>query len=1304
MSRKDHLEQSIRESHAIIREYEGILQTSNRAEERLRAQRQIDRQWRLIEGCLKEYAPLAGGVLPPDIAEIAAHFNPTGQDSTTGVQVVQQPRTINTEGGAYVEGTVGTGGGEFIGRDQHIHGDKVQGDKVMGDKVTIIIQPTRQEPTTGVQAVREYVDLEIHILGQQANGYPVDITLNGQQEFRGYLSAGILPWVSTGDRAADGRELFDALFDDRKLRDAWGQAKGMAIPRHIRLCIDVDAPALHALPWELMQEGEVMLSAGADTPFSRYLPDDSPWGGAVQERPMRVLAVISNPQDLQERYHLLPVDVEAERGILESALATVDQVKLDFLDAPVTPERLEGALRKRYHVLHFVGHGAFSTERQQAALYMQDGNGNAQRVLDGDLVRMLAQLGTRPELVTLVACQSATRSTADAFAGLGPKLVSIGIPAVLAMQDVVTIETARVFEATFYQRLLAHGYVDLAANEARGTLLTAGRSDAAVPVLFLRLKDGQLFAPVRGERVSPIPGVIVRETILDQGKSLRDVELAYLDGLLEDYKYWLDHYTPLAGIAEVRAAVKDGPRLDLPMPFIPRGFEKLIEHDFGGRGEVKREQVDDLREAINEHRRIILLGDPGSGKTTTLWRLAYDYAQAAREDEKAPLPVFVPLGSYTDDGPFDDYLARHLGQLSSDRLILLLDGLNEMPQVDYSKRVGRIREVLAQYPGGMVVVTCRALDYVVRLENLQKVEVSPLDDDRIRDFLHNYLGEGAGERLYQELWGGDGVQELWDTWQGVGGTWEQFWTADTMPRNVYSETTPDQDRLWADLKQGSRPLLTLGRNPYLLLMMAQVYAEAGGVLPSNRARLFEAFADTLLEREKERGEGEWIEAQTQKDGLAALAYAMQIEGGGQGTTVGRKWALEHLCKAVPGCDAERLLYLATSASLLDTSDTTVRFYHQLLQEYFAACGLKRQTRAFTQYWSAGWWVPSGWEETFILLSGVEEDASALLVRLAEVNPVVAARCLTQGGATADGAARGSTVTALVPALSDERASATARCQAGYLLGRLGDPRPGVSLRADGLPDIAWCDVPAGSFLMGSDDAPYDDEKPQHKVYLPAFQIAKHLVTNAQYAAFVRDGGYTDKWRACWTDAGWEWKEDRSEPGTYSGVYDLPNHPVVGVTWYEAVAFCHWLTEQLRRADKIGTGTKVALPSEAQWEKAARGTDGRIYPWGDDPDPNRANYDDTGIGTTSAVGCFPGGASPYGVLDMSGNVWEWCRTEWQDSYENYQNADDLEGTGRRVVRGGSRYLRGCARCSARLRFDPVSRSSYRGFRLVVSPIS
>jgi hypothetical protein len=124
-----------------------------------------------------------------------------------------------------------------------------------------------------------------------------------------------------------------------------------------------------------------------------------------------------------------------------------------------------------------------------------------------------------------------------------------------------------------------------------------------------------------------------------------------------------------------------------------------------------------------------------------------------------------------------------------------------MPQANYSERVGRIREVLDRQPDETVVVTCRALDYVVKLERLQQVEIAPLEETRIRAFLHNYLGEVAGERLFWGMAGGEEIRALWDTWQAAGGTWSEFWTAADMPKKVYNRTTSAQDRMWENLRK-----------------------------------------------------------------------------------------------------------------------------------------------------------------------------------------------------------------------------------------------------------------------------------------------------------------------------------------------------------------------------------------------------------------------------------------------------------------------------------------------------------------------
>ena len=327
----------------------------------------------------------------------------------------------------------------------------------------------------------------------------MDLTLNGQNNWRGQVQAVDLPWTTTGDAAEDGRRLFSTLFADEALRTGWTETRARSPQRRtrLRLWLDVDEPRLHTLPWELLREGALMLSADAKTPFSRCLPVEKDWGAAVLERPLRALALIANPGNLSTRFNLASLDSDAERALLEAAFGTLGpaEIALDFLDPPVTLARLEAKLQaRRYHILHYVGHGAFSATREQAALYLQDETGDTQITTDDALAGMLARQYTSPLLVFLAACQSGVTSARETFSGLGPKLAQIGIPAVVAMQDNVAIQTANAFSAAFYAQLLRHGLVDRAMNEARSALLTGEYADAAAPVLWMRLQEGRLFS------------------------------------------------------------------------------------------------------------------------------------------------------------------------------------------------------------------------------------------------------------------------------------------------------------------------------------------------------------------------------------------------------------------------------------------------------------------------------------------------------------------------------------------------------------------------------------------------------------------------------------------------------------------------------------------------------------------------------------------------------------------------------------------------------------------------------------------
>ncbi len=340
-------------------------------------------------------------------------------------------------------------------------------------------------------------------------GCPVTLKLESGGEYVGSLPADL----SDLRAQTDGRKLFHALFPG-DLSGVWKATRNRKESLRVLLQIDWDAPdEVHSIPWERLEDGFATLSADADTPFSRFIATKRNVESVTAELPIRGLVVISAPTDLAD-LGLAEIDAARERAALEKVFESVgaDKVEVTYLQAPVTRRRLRDALRDaEYHFLHFIGHGKYSRRDSRAQLYLQNDDGSHCLEPASRIVKMLDQLPGRdlPRLVFLAACQSAeggtdarvrlvdaaVRETDDAFLGLGPKLVTIGVPAVIAMQGRVTPATARNFSTEFYLRLLKHGFVDLAANEARSELTVEGRADAAMPVLFMRLKDGRLFAP-----------------------------------------------------------------------------------------------------------------------------------------------------------------------------------------------------------------------------------------------------------------------------------------------------------------------------------------------------------------------------------------------------------------------------------------------------------------------------------------------------------------------------------------------------------------------------------------------------------------------------------------------------------------------------------------------------------------------------------------------------------------------------------------------------------------------------------------
>ena len=236
-------------------------------------------------------------------------------------------------------------------------------------------------------------------------------------------------------------------------------------------------------------------------------------------------------------------------------------------------------------------------------------------------------------------------------------------------------------------------------------------------------------------------------------------------------------------------------------------------------------------------------------------------------------------------------------------------------------------------------------------------------------------------------------------------------------------------------------------------------------------------------------------------------------------------------------------------------------------------------------------------------------------------------------------------------------------------------------------------IPAGEFLMGSDPKKdtyaKDRERPQHTLYLSNYFLAKTPVTNKQYAAFVRAVGYK-------APEGWR---DIAPPE------QKLDHPVTMVSWYDALAYCRWLKEM--------TGKPYRLPSEAEWEKGARGPKGSVYPWGDRWKVGHCNSKESGLDDTTPVGAYPQGVNPYGLLDMAGNVWEWTISLWGKDlkesafvypYQPGNGREDLRAGGdiQRVLRGGAFYYNKVyARAGHRVRSYPDYSVRSRGFRLCLA---
>jgi formylglycine-generating enzyme required for sulfatase activity len=811
------------------------------------------------------------------------------------------------------------------------------------------------------------------------------------------------------------------------------------------------------------------------------------------------------------------------------------------------------------------------------------------------------------------------------------------------------------------------------------------------------------------------------------------------------------------------------------------------------RWQPQAEPFEDLRDVLkrtgDSAPAIVLLGPPGSGKSTVLRRLEYDLAiEAVRDSPRdGRWTFFVPLGGYRAPAggalplPHDWLTGRWAGdfprlppfdQVSrSGRLTLLLDALNEIPHTgrdDYAERVRLWRECVADMvrraPATRVVFSCRSLDYSELLSTpelaVPQARIERLSDDQVQAFLAAYSGDAG-------------------------------------------------DSIWRQLK--GAPQLDLFRSPYYLRLLIGQTSDDGGI-PAGRAALFTGFVREALHREvsnqhrlfaaggllddrdRDRiARREWRNPHDLPSrgplvaALSTFAYSLQERReGGEETQV--RVSFDEALRLFGPERPHDMVRAGVALQLLedDSMRDEVLFVHQLLQEYFAArkvaatpaASLAAVASLAQVPWREGDLPPArfesdneplppapstGWEETF-MLAAAPTSAEPFLAALMPVNLPLAGRCAAQPDVTISPALRETIARSIIERSRDSRADLRSRIAAARALGELGDPR---YERRGGLFGEclvpAFIEIPAATYVVGSEDG-YANERPVHPVGLDRFNIARFAVTNAEWRLFMLAGGYDDE-RWWETDAGRRWRrgEETSEgpkaasrefhrgmQGRFDDIrawlregritskeaddfeaitrmsdgefdalleewhpagrqtqparwndpaFNHPAQPVVGVSWHEARAYCAWLA--------AASGFVVRLPTEVEWEAAARGTNGRRFAWGEPFDSSRCNTFETHVRGTTPVGVFPLGETPDGVADLTGTVWEWTSSAYRGyPYEADDGREDATREDvRRVLRGGSwDSSLESARAAARFDFDPGDRNDLIGFRVVcVSPI-
>ena len=896
--------------------------------------------------------------------------------------------------------------------------------------------------------------------------------------------------------------------------------------------------------------------------------------------------------------------------------------------------------------------------------------------------------------------------------------------------------------------VLTNSYINSAWGEFEsilvGTLDPAGRNRRLVPLLKEKIdlppRIGYLtyidFTDNESKNLSWEK--LVRSLKITHGDSKRKAISDYCDKLISDIgESLLKQTVDLAGENHSLSKESHSSLANLIERFVEDIYGDLL-FSVGYESKIEK-RIGNLREKLLHSQRVLLVGEPGSGKTTLLQCLGIDHINNYKNNETGVVPVLVRLSHFKGDMSFYDYAISHIetlkDQMQDLSFVWLLDAFDEMPRYGFFPEKHELLPELIDFLNEKnFILSCRLTHYRLEFDGISdalKLKISSLSPKQIYEIIGKRLPRNTSEELWGSLRGSDDLIAAWGYFSGYE---DEFWQEDIAPVAVQrkyfdaeklgddkkNSASKIDDDMWqshmpliyyrhmgARLKihEDSRKLMLMCRNPFNLSILIDVTRKAGvKKLPGNRGVLFNLFSKILISRESEkarmRGEpwGEGYEEYVIQ-GLTKLACALQRLGGIS--------SLEYqlACDKV-GENAERLLKIAEDASLVITN-YDVRFTHKLLQEYFATHEILNSMENgddASQYGPIDWWEANPWEETLIMLGETIRDPDCVAKWVASYNPKLALNIIFENGDNKNFEVVDAHVKQKIVASARQKLSETnpvARALALKVLGILNsDDRSGVGLLARNVPDIEWCNIPSGTYTLGSTD---DDmyawvfEKPQKKVKMESFDISKYPITYSQFLPFLLDH-YQDV--EYWSPRGLKWMLENSVRHQAKDKLFISNVPFFDINWYEAMAYCKWVTLALRKENLISCNEVIRLPTEAEWEVAARGDDGRIYPWGNTFSAGCCNMNETGINDIAAVGVFRHCETPNQVYDMCGNIWEWCLSDWHHSAITFQDSESEDVA--RVIRGGA-YNSGRRemRCAYRHRLAPDGIISPIGFRIVRS---